>query len=50
MCEEESVEYLRDLINERDNNDKEEEHSVLKNLLTQGNTKKMNMNSYKWIS
>ena len=36
MCEEDSVEYLRDLIKEKDNLDKEEEHSVLKKLLTQG--------------
>eukprot|EP00091_Calanus_sinicus_P001196 TRINITY_DN11163_c0_g1_i1.p1 TRINITY_DN11163_c0_g1~~TRINITY_DN11163_c0_g1_i1.p1 ORF type:complete len:324 (-),score=39.90 TRINITY_DN11163_c0_g1_i1:202-1173(-) len=35
MCEEDSVEYLRDLINEKDNLDKEEEHIVLKKLLTQ---------------
>ena len=40
MCEEDSVEYRRDLINERDNVDKEKENSVLKSLLTQGNTKK----------
>ena len=45
MCEEDSVEYRRDLINERDNVDKEKENSVLKSLLTQGNTKKNNMNS-----
>jgi hypothetical protein len=37
MCEEESLEYLRDLIKEKDNLDKEGEHSsVLKKLLTQG--------------
>ena len=36
MCEEDSVEYLRDLINKRDNLNKEEEHRVLKKLLTQG--------------
>jgi len=35
MCEEDSVEYLRDLIKEKDNLDKEEEHNVLKKLLTQ---------------
>ena len=37
MCEEDRVEYLRDLINENDNLDKQEEHSVLNKLLTQGN-------------
>ena len=37
MCEGESVEYLRDLINEKDNLKKEGEHSsVLKKLITQG--------------
>jgi len=35
MCEEDSVEYLRDLIKEKDNLDKEEDHNVLKKLLTQ---------------
>ena len=39
MCEEDSVEYLRDIINEKDNLDKKEEHSVLKKLLSQGNKK-----------
>ena len=39
MFEEDSVEYLRDLINEKDYLDKEEEHNVLKKLLTQGNKK-----------
>ena len=39
MCEEDSVEYLRDLINEKDNLDKEEENNVLKKLLTQGRLK-----------
>ena len=37
MCEEESVEYLRDLIKEKDSIDKEDEHSVLKKILSQGN-------------
>ena len=37
MCEGESVEYLRDHINEKDNLKKEGEHSsVLKKLITQG--------------
>ena len=36
MCEEDSVEYLRDLIKEKDNLDQEEEQNVLKKLLTQG--------------
>ena len=40
MCEEDSVEYLRDLINEKDSLDKEEERSLLKKLLSQGKTKK----------
>jgi len=35
MCEEESVEYLRDLIKEKDSIDKEDEHSVLKKILSQ---------------
>lgn len=35
MCEEDSVEYLRDLIKEKDNLDKEDDHNVLKKLLTQ---------------
>ena len=37
MCEKDRVEYLRDLLNENDNLDKQEEHSVLNKLLTQGN-------------
>ena len=37
MCEGESVEYLRDLIYEKENLEKEGEHSsVLKKLITQG--------------
>ena len=36
MCEEDSVEYLRDLIKEKDNLEKEEDHNVLKKLLAQG--------------
>ena len=36
MCEEDSVNYLRDLIREKDILDKEEEHSVLQKMLTQG--------------
>ena len=36
MCDEDSVEYLRDLIKEKDNLDKDEEHNVLMKLLTQG--------------
>ena len=39
MCEEDSVEYLRDLINEKDNLDREEECSLPKKLLSQGKTK-----------
>jgi len=35
MCEEDSVEYLRDLIKEKDNLEKEEDHNVLKKLLAQ---------------
>jgi len=34
MCEEDSVEYLRDLIKEKDNLDKQEDHIILKRLLT----------------
>ena len=37
MCEEECVEYLRDLNKENEKIDKEENHSVLKKLLSQGN-------------
>ena len=36
MCEEDSVEYLRDLIKEKDNLDKKEEHHLLKKLLMKG--------------
>ena len=36
MCEEDSVQYLRDLIKEKDKLDKEEEQNVLKKLLIQG--------------
>ena len=38
MCEEGSVEYLRDLIKEKDNLDKKEDNDVLKKLLSQGKT------------
>ena len=36
MCEEDSVQYLRDLIKEKDNLDKKEEHHLLKKLLIKG--------------
>ena len=36
MCEEDSVEYLRDLIKEKDTLDKKEEHHLLKKLLMKG--------------
>ena len=36
MCEAESVEYLRDLIQEKDNLDLLEGHHIIKSLLNQG--------------
>ena len=36
MCEAESVEYLRDLIQEKDNLDSLEGHHIIKSLLNQG--------------
>ena len=39
MCDEESVEYLRDLIKEKDKLDEDKEDNVLKKLLTQGISK-----------
>ena len=36
MCEEDSVEYLRDLIKEKDNLGEEEDQNLLKKLLSKG--------------
>ena len=36
MCEEDSVEYLRDLIKEKDNIGEEEDQNLLKKLLSKG--------------
>lgn len=36
MCEPESVEYLRDLIREKENIEKLDGHHILKSLLNQG--------------
>ena len=41
MCEEDSLEYLRDISKEKNDLDKTEDHSVLKKLLMQG--KKQNI-------
>ena len=36
MCEADSVEYLRDLVQEKDNLDKLDGHHIIKSLLNQG--------------
>ena len=44
MCESETVQYLRDLIQEKEFLDKIEGHSIIKNLLEQGKFSVLRMN------